>query len=260
MLLVSDALHVRTYGPAHGRPVLALHGVTGHCARWKVVAEALPELRILALDLRGHGSSSWNPPWGIEQHVTDALAVLDAAEHDRIAVLGHSYGATIALHLARTAPERVERIALLDPAMGLHPHDMFLAAEDSRADETFPDIAAARAHRAIRWAGIADELVEAELTDHLVRDGDRWRYNYCPAAIVTAWSEMARPAVTPPPGMPTLLVPALQAEFVRPRWIKECRATLGDALTIAEVDSGHMVYLECPDEVSALLRAFLVDA
>jgi lipase len=38
-------LQLRTYGPADGRAVLALHGVTAHAARWRVLAEALPELR-----------------------------------------------------------------------------------------------------------------------------------------------------------------------------------------------------------------------
>ncbi|MGE3285476.1 MAG: alpha/beta fold hydrolase [Pseudonocardia sp.] len=258
---MSEELHVRAYGPVDGRPVLALHGVTGHSARWRVLAAALPELRILAVDLRGHGRSTWNPPWGIEQHVEDALAILDAAQLPRAAVLGHSFGAAIALHLARTAPQRVDRLALLDPALGLDPRDMLLAAEDSRPDETFPDLVAARAHRAIRWAGIADELVEAELAEHLVTDDDgSLRYRYCQAAVVTAWSEMARPAVLPPEGMPTLLVPALQAEFVKPWWVKACRAALGDALTVAELDTGHMVYLERTDEVAALLRTFLAGA
>lgn len=254
---MSDELYVRAYGPVDGPPVLALHGVTGHAARWKILADALPHLRILAMDLRGHGRSTWHPPWGIEQHVADALAVLDAAGLSRVAVLGHSYGAAIALHLAHAAPERVERLALLDPALGLDPRDMLLAAEDSRLDETFPDLAAARAHRAIRWAGIADELVEAELAEHLVEDGDRLRYCYCQSAVVAAWSEMARPPVLPPAGVPTLLVPAMQAEFVKPRWVKACRAALGDALIVAEVDAGHMVYLERPDEVAGLLRTFL---
>lgn len=255
--VLPDELFVRAYGPDHGRPVLALHGVTGHSARWKVLAEALPDLRFLAVDLRGHGRSTWLPPWGIEQHVSDALAILDAAGLRSAAVLGHSYGATIALHLARTAPERVERLALLDPALGLDARGMLEAAEDSRDVESFADTVSARAHRAIRWAGVAEELVEAELAEHLVQDGDRWRYRYCPSAVVAAWSEMARPAVVPPPGMPTLLIPALQAEFVRPRWVKQCRAALGDALTVAELDTGHMVYLERPDEVAELLREFL---
>ena len=254
---MSDELHVRAYGPVDGPPVLALHGVTGHSARWKVLADRLPRLRILAMDLRGHGRSTWHPPWGIEQHVADALAVLDAAGLPRVAVLGHSYGAAIALHLAHAAPERIERLALLDPALGLDPRDMLLAAEDSRLDETFRDLTAARAHRAIRWAGIADELVEAELAEHLVEDGDRLRYRYCQSAVVAAWSEMARPPVLPPARMPTLLVPAMQAEFVKPRWVKACRAALGDALTVAEVDAGHMVFLELPDEVAGLLRTFL---
>jgi lipase len=60
--------------------------------------------------------------------------------------------------------------------------------------------------------------------------------------------------------MPTLLVPAMQAEFVKPRWVKACRAELGDALTVAELDAGHMVYLERTDDVAALLRAFLAGA
>jgi lipase len=254
---VSSALNVRLYGPADGPPVLALHGVTGHSARWRVLAEALPELRFLAVDLRGHGRSLWEPPWGIEQHVTDALAVLDALELERADVLGHSFGAAIAVHLARTAPERVGRLALLEPALGLDPHDMLTTAEDCRADLSFPDLIAARADRALRWVGISEELVEAELTEHLVRKGDRLRYRYCPSAVIAAWSEMARPAVLPPPGLPTLLVAALQADFVHPRWVRECQDELGDALTFVEMDAGHMIYLERPAEIAELLRAFL---
>ena len=68
----------------------------------------------------------------------------------------------------------------------------------------------------------------------------------------------ARPAVTPPDGLPTLLVPAIHGGFVRPRWVRACRAALGDTLTVEEIDAGHMVYLECADEVAGLLRPFLL--
>ena len=147
-------LHVRTYGAADGPAVLALHGVTGHAARWRVLAEALPELRLIAVDLRGHGHSPWTPPWHLEQHVADALAVLDELGLDRVAVFGHSFGGAIAVHLARTAPDRVERLVLLDPAIGLDPQDMLETAEETRADESYPDLAAARADRAQRWPGV----------------------------------------------------------------------------------------------------------
>ena len=81
--------------------MLALHGVTGHGARFRDLAErGLPELRWLAPDLRGHGRSTWDAPWGAEQHVDDLLGVLDAEGIERCAVVGHSFGGFLATHLA----------------------------------------------------------------------------------------------------------------------------------------------------------------
>ncbi len=248
-------LHVHRHGA--GRPVLALHGVTGHGRRWVPLAAELPGLELFGLDLRGHGRSPWTPPWHLEQHVADVLATMDALGLDRVPVLGHSFGGAVAVHLARTAPQRVERLVLLDPALGLDPQDMLRTAEETRADERYPDRATARADRAERWAGIAPALVEAELDEHLVPDGDGWRYRYARSAVVAAWGEMARPAAVPPRGTPTLLVPALRAEFVDPAWVEACRTELGDDLVVAPVDAGHMVFLERTADVAAAVRAFL---
>lgn len=251
-------LNVRTFGPDDGRPVLALHGVTGHAMRWRVLADAVPGVRFHAVDLRGHGFSPWTPPWTIEQHVADAIGVLDALGLDRVPVVAHSFGSAIALHMAWAAPDRVERLVLLDPALGLDPQDMLESAENTRPDESYPDRATARADRVERWGdGVPAALVDAELDEHLVQDGDRWRYRYCRSSVITAWSEMARPAVVPPPGLPTLIVPAKQADFVDPAWLQRCRDAVGDALTVVEVDSGHMVYLERTAEVAEPVRAFL---
>jgi lipase len=258
-ILVVDAspLHVTEFGPADGLPVLALHGVTGHSRRWQVLADALPALRLIAVDVRGHGHSPWIPPWHLEQHVADALAVLDGLGLDRVDVAGHSFGGAIAVHLARTAPDRVRRLVLLDPAIGLDAQEMLENAEETREDESYPDLAAARADRAQRWEGIADDLVDAELAEHLVPDGERFRYRYSQASVIAAWGEMARAAVSPPAGTRTLILPAAKADIVAPAWLDACRAELGDALTVAEVDAGHMLYLERTAEVAAHVAAFL---
>lgn len=250
-------LHVHVHGPATGRPVLALHGVTGHAQRWAVLSATLPDVRLIAVDLRGHGRSPWTPPWSFEQHVADAVAVLDAHGLDRVPVLGHSFGGAIAVHLSRLAPSRVERLVLLDPAIGLDPQDMLETAEESRADLSFTSLAEARADRAQRWEGIAGELVDAELAAHLVLHGDRFRYRLCQSAVVAAWAEMARPAITPPAGTPTLLLPAAKADYVDPAWVAALRSELGNSLTVAEIDSGHMLLLERPAEVAAQIRPFL---
>ncbi|MFC5995527.1 alpha/beta fold hydrolase [Pseudonocardia hispaniensis] len=251
-------LNVHMFGSPDGIPVLALHGATGHGARWRPLAEAVPELRWIGVDLRGHGRSPWSPPWGIEQHVRDAIEVLDRLEIADVAVVGHSFGGAIAVHLARAAPDRVERLVLLDPAIGLDPDDMLETAEDMRADETYPDIDAARADRADRWKGVAPELIDAEVAAHLAHFEDRWEWRYCRSAAITAWSEMARPALTPPRGTPTLIMPASRDDFVEPAWLDRCRAELGDALTVTEIDSGHMIFLERTAEVATAIREFVV--
>lgn len=258
-IAVVSALHVCTFGAADGLAVLALHGVTAHSGRWGVLAAALPELRMLCADLRGHGRSPWTPPWHLEQHVADALATLDALGLSRVVVFGHSFGGAIAVHMARAAPERVERLVLLDPALGLDAAEMLAAAEETRADESYPDLAAARADRRQRWLGLPDELVEAELAAHLVQDGDRWRYRYCRSTVVAAWGEMARPAPVPPAGLPTLLIPAAKEDYVQPGWVRACRAELGDLFTVHDVDAGHLVHMERPAEVAGRIRAFLAE-
>lgn len=114
------APYVRGYGAAEGPALLALHGIKGHGARWRRIAEtSLYDFSVIAPDLRGHGRSDHAPPWNTEAHVADMLAVLDARDVDRVDLLAHSFGGLIALRLAHAAPERVGRIVLLDPSVGL---------------------------------------------------------------------------------------------------------------------------------------------
>lgn len=255
---IRDVLNVHQYGPDEGMPVLALHGVTGHGPRWVRLASELPGIRLIAPDLRGHGHSPWEPPWGVEQHTTDALEVLDQLGLDRVAVLGHSYGALIAVHLARRARKRVSRLALLDPAVGQDPATALTNAEDYREQPIFRNPAAALATKAADWDGIPLEAAKEEVDEHLVQIGpDAWTWRYCPSAAVVAWSEMARPAVTPPVGMPTLVVAAQRADFVKPAWLAACRATLREKLIVAELDSDHLVDLERTREVAKLVSNFL---
>ena len=253
-----SALNVHLLGPDDGRPVVALHGVTGHARRWGVLPEHLPELRLIAVDLRGHGRSPKTPPWNFEQHVEDVLAVMDAHSLERAPLMGHSFGGAIAIHVATAAPDRVEKLVLVDPAIGLDPDDVLQTATEACAGESYPDKAAARVARAERWEGVPDALVDAELEQNLVQGEDgRWRYRWATPAVVAAWSEMARPAIVPPSHIPTLLLPAAKVDYVKPAWVERMREALGDRLVVHVMDTAHMVYLEQPAETAAELRAFL---
>jgi len=253
-------LHVHEFGPADGRPVVLLHGLSGHGGRWRLLAEReLADFRVIAPDLRGHGDSTRLPPWHLEQHAADVIDLLDALELDRVPLVGHSYGGATALHVTARAPERVERLALLDPATGLSPVTCEEVALEELEPDTWPDLDAARATFVEAWSSA--EGVDLEVPVNFVQLADgRWRRRYSTPMAVTAWSEMARRPMLPPRGTRLLLVPAAKADFVSPELVAALRDRLGADLTVREIDCGHAVYIERPAEVGALLREFLCEA
>jgi lipase len=96
--------------------VLAVHGITATSFAWLAVAAALgDDVSLVAVDLRGRGASRSLPgPFGLDAHVADLIAVLDALALERPVVLGHSMGAYVAARLADRCPDRVSRLVLVD--------------------------------------------------------------------------------------------------------------------------------------------------
>jgi lipase len=251
-------LHVYHFGPAEGRPLLALHGIRGYGGRWRYLAETqLPDFRVYAPDLRGHGHSPDEPPWTLERFAADLIGLLDAAGLGRVDVLAHSFGGAVAGYLARLVPARVRRLVLLDPSMTLPPHVARDQAVNSLDVPTFDDPGHAIVTRKEYWPPEAHHLAEREVTEHLMLDGDRWRWRCNAATVVTAFSELARPAVCPPPGTRTLLVGARRSRLLPQPFLPAWRAELGAELTVVELDCGHQVHLELPERTGELVRDFL---
>ncbi len=102
------------------RPLLLLHGLTGHRKDFELV---LPELarhgRTLAPDLRGHGGSKVSKQgngYDFATMVGDVVRLLDLLEIDRIDLLGHSFGGMLALRMLLSHPDRVASLILMSTA------------------------------------------------------------------------------------------------------------------------------------------------
>lgn len=115
-------LVLQRYGPLHGRPLLAIHGVTSSHLAWQFLADVLVPrgYTIWAPDLRGRGdANAVGGPYGMATHAADAVALLDAAGLDRVELVGHSMGGFVAVALQHLYPERVARLMLLDGGLPL---------------------------------------------------------------------------------------------------------------------------------------------
>ena len=250
-------LNVHRFGAAAGAPLLAIHGVFADGSRYRPLAdEGLPGLRWLAVDLRGPGGSTWDPPWNAEQHVADLLETLDAEGIARCHVIGHSFGGFLTTLLAATVPDRVETMVLLDPVIAQEPVFMRKAAEEMQVDDGWASEAEARADALESHPPQAQRYINPDLDallEHL--PSGRWRLRYSRPAMVAALGEMARSAVSLR-GFPgrALLVPALRDELVGPRQIEHLQGDLGDRLTVRGVDGGHDLYWDAFDELVGVLR------
>jgi lipase len=108
-------------GPRSSAPtVLAVHGITASHMAWPMVAHALPDVRVVAPDLRGRGASGDLPgPWGMRQHADDLVRLLDATGVDRAVVVGHSMGAFVSVTFAAQHPDRIAGLLLIDGGLPL---------------------------------------------------------------------------------------------------------------------------------------------
>jgi pimeloyl-ACP methyl ester carboxylesterase len=100
-----------------GDPVLLIHGVLVADALRPLVAEpAFENLKLIHYHRRGYGHSSRSPgPATTLDQAADAIGLIDHLDLGPVHVVGHSYGAMIALTLAASHPERVCSLALLEP-------------------------------------------------------------------------------------------------------------------------------------------------
>ena len=107
-------MHLSTSGPENTSPVLLLHGGGVAGWMWNSLRQHLePRHTILVPDLPGHGRST-DEPYGTHTETVAALSQwLICGGFDPVAVIGFSLGAQLAIDLAATHPELVERVMVV---------------------------------------------------------------------------------------------------------------------------------------------------
>jgi pimeloyl-ACP methyl ester carboxylesterase len=227
-------------------PVVLLPGLVCDHTVWSAQAAALSaKFDVL----------SWPHFYGHSTLGGMARAVLESAP-DRFALAGHSMGGRVALEIIARAPERVEKLALLDT--GVVPAD---PGEPQRRQE-FIDLANAQGMQAlaVRWLpmivhpeNMKNTALVTSLTEMICRATPEI-YNAQVNALLT------RPDFRPL--LPRILRPTLIAVGREDTWSPVAahedmaRAILGADLKIIE-KCGHMATVEQPEAVTELLYKWL---
>lgn len=268
-------LAARARGAPDAPPVLALHGWLDNAGTFERLAPCLTGLRIVALDLPGHGHSDHRPPgcrYHFTDYVDDVLAAADALGWERFSLLGHSLGGAVAAVVAAVRPQRIERLALieaigplsLEPAAAVRQldHALTRAEQASRPARVYPGI-----DQAIEARQAAGDL-SMEAARHLVDrgsiaadDGIRWRSD--PRLRLPSpfrFSEEQVLAFLGAIEAPTLLVAADDGLLPELHGNATRRCAAVSNLRVEQLPGRHHLHLEDPAPVAGVVGPFLRDS
>jgi lipase len=246
-------LHVFEWGESGAPPIVCVHGASGHGQRFRELAERwAPGFRVLAVDLRGHGQSGWQPPWSIETHVSDLLHTLDALDLTQPDWVGHSFGGRLLVELAARQPERIRRALLLDPAIQLRAQLAEQAAAGETREPVWESVRACLASRddtdgADETRALADLALQLEP----LPDG-RVRRRTSQEAIQTIYREL----VTEPPPPDVLTMPVQLLYAPAGGIVTKQQAIAYGRDGVVAVPGGHMVMWSAFDTTAATAEQF----
>ena len=265
--------HYRDWG-GDGRPVLLLHGLASTCHIWDLVAPLLAaDFRVVALDQRGHGQSAQvDDGYDFATVCGDAAAFIEHLGWRRPIIVGHSWGADVALELAAARPELASGLIFVDGGaidISNRPGWTLEQAREEMAPPIFtgftPQMMRERVESGGRFGPDAPpETTEAVLANfHVLEDGtiqsNLRRENHL--RIIDALWEHQPFELYPTLQCAVLMLPARQAtpdaierRSRRQDAIARAESLLPRSKTVWLEDSIHDVPLQRPALVAATIR------
>lgn len=106
-----------------GKPLLILHGFLGMSDNWKTLGAqfATEGYQVHLLDLRNHGRSFQSDAFSYQVMMQDVLAYCKDNSLDAINIIGHSMGGKVAMLLATTHPELIDKLIVADIGPKFYP-------------------------------------------------------------------------------------------------------------------------------------------
>jgi pimeloyl-ACP methyl ester carboxylesterase len=266
---------ISTLTMGSGPDVLLLHGLGGtRASLFETAAELSGRYRVHAPDLPGFGSSSkptlgaYNARWFSEI----LLGLMDELGIGRAHIVGNSMGGRVAIEIGLQAPQRVEALGLLCPAVawvkrGLHPVVRLLRPEFGFLPHGFRRSTVASQFWSIFYnRDVIDPAVGDLMVDEFRRiyhtPGARYAF-LASARNIYLESPFGRNGFYPRLSElepPALFVWGSHDRLVPPAFGRRVREWLPDAEQVTLESCGHVPQVECPEETNKLLMSFFARA
>ncbi|HIC95775.1 TPA: alpha/beta hydrolase [Candidatus Bipolaricaulota bacterium] len=227
--------------------LLLVHGSGGDHTIWSWQIKRLrQEFSIAALDLNGHGRSTFREGDGLSTYTEDVLAVLERLS-GRTFLVGHSLGGAIALNVALNHPERIAGLGLVGAGARLRVLPELLELLERDFTEGVDSL--------LRWAfgPRAHPKLRAKAKEQLLRNGQRALLRDLESCdSFDVMGELVRIEV------PTLVLCGSEDRLTPLKYSEYLRDHIPGATLKVIEGAGHMVMLEEPEQLNQALREFLI--
>src|SRR5690349_5870171 len=269
-------LHLRDWGgPNLPPPILLVHGLASNTRIWDLLAPLLaPGFRLAAIDQRGHGlSDKPDDGYDLPTIAGDLAGAIAALGWSRPLVVGHSWGANVALQLAADHPDLPAGIVLLDG--GTNELASVMPLEETLERLAPPRLAGTPRAEFLerlrgRWTnGVLSHSVEQAIMGNFALDAEDRISPHLTfenhLKIVRAMWEQRPTQLFAHVACPTLIIPAGQppADQSAAAWLDRKRravavaeASIPHARVVWAHDTIHDVQLQRPEWLASELAAF----
>ncbi|MCT4710770.1 esterase [Enterobacteriaceae bacterium H11S18] len=235
-------------------PIVLIHGLFGSLDNLGVLARDLgKDHTLLQIDLRNHGLSERSEEMNYPAMAQDVVETLDEYGIEKAIVIGHSMGGKVAMALTSIAPERIDKLVLIDIApvdYHVRRHDEIFAAINavSEAGIKTRSQAAALMREHIKEEGVIQFLLKS------FADGV-WKFN-----VPVLWNEYEQIVGWQPlPAWdhPALFIRGGDSPYVDESHREALLAQFPKARAHVVAGAGHWVHAEKPDAVLRAIHRFI---
>jgi pimeloyl-ACP methyl ester carboxylesterase len=229
-------------------PVVLIHGAGGTHLHWSSETRRLPELRVYAIDLPGHGKSGDIGLQDIDAYADSIISWMEAIKLHRAAFVGHSMGGAVALTLANKYSDRVLGLGLISTGARLRVNPVIM--ENSATKQSFPTAVSL----------IIAKAFSNHVEPRLVELASKRFFEIRPSVLhgdFTACDNFNMMEELCTIRTPTLIICGQDDEMTPLRFSQYLNDHIKDSQIIVIPDAGHMVMMEKSQITSQALGDFL---
>jgi esterase len=254
-------LNYRQYSE-NGVPVLVLHGLFGSLSNWGWHCKQLAQqYAVYGVDLRNHGDSPHSDQLDYQVMAEDVRQLIVRLGLESCCIVGHSMGGKVAMQLALSFPDLIEKLVIVDIAPVSYSEDAdghmnVLAAMDAvklgeiksrtQAEVTIEDYIPQEATRKFLLTNLVRNK-EGSFEWRLDKDSIRKNYANLRAELIATMSFLK----------PVLFIKGSLSPYIKPEHEAQIKELFPAASVKLLMDAGHWLHAEKPQALQKILLKFL---